>query len=125
MEYLDVEVLKGKTLKEIKVSEDKSEIYFTDSEDTQYKMYHDQNCCESVYLEDVVGDLSDLLGSPILTAREDTNRESNPEDLPDYTNYDSFTWTFYNFATIKGSVTMRWYGESNGYYSESVDFVKL
>jgi hypothetical protein len=82
-------------------------------------MYHYQDCCESVDIEDIVGDLSDLVGNPILRASEDRNRELNTK------NDESFTWTFYNISTIKGHVTIRWYGSSNGYYSESVSIYQL
>jgi hypothetical protein len=73
-----------------------------------------------VTVEDIVGDLGDLIGEPILIAEEVTSNE-NPEGVTkEY--QDSFTWTFYKFATRKGYVDIRWYGESNGCYSEGVDF---
>jgi hypothetical protein len=53
--------------------------------------------------------------------------EVSSEKIPDHydTYYDSSTWTFYKFATMKGSVTVRWLGTSNGYYSEGVSYEEL
>lgn len=71
---------------------------------------------------DVVGDLKDLIGNPILLAEEVVGGDT-PEDV-DREFSESYTWTFYKLSTIIGSVTIRWLGESNGYYSESVYFEK-
>lgn len=74
---------------------------------------------------DIVGDIEDLIGSPILLAEEITHDNINPNGVDVPKNQDSFTWTFYKLSTIKGSVTIRWYGKSNGcYYSEEVKFIK-
>jgi hypothetical protein len=116
----------GKTITKINKSIDRIE-FICKNEDSIFKnvpivyvMYHCQDCCESVYVEDINGDLDDLLNTPILQAEERTSRE-NPEGFEkEY--QDSFTWTFYHLATINGYVTIRWYGESNGWYSERVDF---
>jgi hypothetical protein len=114
--------LLGKTLTCVKVEED--QISFN-TKTEQFKLYHSQDCCENVTVEDIVGDISDLIGTPILQAEEVISENKNPEGVtvPNY--QDSFTWTFYKLATMKGYVTIRWYGESNGYYSEAVDFAKL
>jgi len=113
------EVLKGRIISAIHNNGD--EMIFEMEDGAEYRMYHEQDCCESVSIEDIVGDLDDLIGSPILEAEEVTN--ASDEGKGDYIP-ESFTWTFYKLGTIKGSVTIRWYGESNGYYSESVTFCK-
>ncbi len=114
--------LKGHTLTAIE-NEANEELVFTLDTGEQYKLYHESDCCESVTIEDICGELSDLVGTPILMAEEATSK-TNPESVvKEY--QDSFTWTFYKLATIKGYVTIRWYGESNGYYSERVDWAML
>ena len=82
-------------------------------------MFHEQDCCESVQVEDVAGDMQDLVGSPIVQAEESSNSDNPPLRC------ESFTWTFYRLATAKGQVVLRWLGESNGYYSESVSFEEV
>lgn len=86
----------------------------------KFHMYHSQDCCESVSIEDICGDMKDLIDLPLLMAEEVSS-----ENEPAPPNADSYTWTFYKLGTVKGAVTIRWLGESNGYYSESVDSVWL
>ena len=117
---VDFSVLKGKVLKDVKVV-GHEQIIFTTNDDIEYKMCHTQDCCESVHITDINGDIKDLIGSEILLAEESTNRDNPPDE--DY--IESFTWTFYKLATIKGYVDIRWYGSSNGYYSESVELYKI
>ena len=82
----------------------------------QFMFAHQQDCCETVRINDIVGDLQDLCGSPMLLAEEVRGATE-----PDEEHYESYSYTFYKFATRKGYVDVRWLGESNGYYSESVD----
>jgi hypothetical protein len=111
--------LLGRVLYRVTADGDQLKLYLSD---TNYVVfYHQQDCCESVYIEDICGDLQDLVGAPLLVAEEVSNYDAEPL----YESEESYTWTFYKFATRKGYVDVRWYGSSNGYYSESVsvDFV--
>jgi hypothetical protein len=105
--------LNGKTLSRVE-KQDKydDQLWFYTTDGKAVKMYHSQDCCESVHIEDVAGDLNDLVGSPIL--RAEVRTEDGKAD------YGDLTYTYYELATIKGSITIRWYGSSNGYYSTRV-----
>ena len=126
MERKDLNDLLGKTLTAIKVELD--EIIFTRDDGQRLRMYHPQDCCEDVRVEEVIGDINDLIGSTLLMAEEVKSEDETPPGIPPKPLKNkgaTFTWTFYKFATIKGYVTIRWYGTSNGYYSEEVDLVML
>ena len=121
------EKLRGKVLTKIEGMEPRSEeIIFTAEDGSVYNMYHEQDCCEGVDVEDVCGDVDDLIGSEILLAEEVVHDNEWPDGVenPNSWEPESFTWTFYKLATRKGFVDIRWLGESNGYYSEGVDFVQ-
>ena len=117
---VEISELIGKTITEINgMVEDGNFITFKTSDGCEYQMYHNQDCCESVTIDDILGDVDDLIGSPILGAEKCTNEGS----LDKYG--DTFTWTFYHFVTAKGYLNLKWFGESDGNYSESVDFCKV
>lgn len=113
------ETLKGQTLVNIIGGIGDKSMTFTTDNNKKYQMYNkDENFGNDVQVtvEDIVGDLSDLINCPLLMAEVVTNKGKKSIDKG------SHAWTFYKLSTIKGSVTIRWYGSSNGYYSEAVGF---
>lgn len=124
-EEFTLDDLRGKTFTKVYVKEDsggdRTELIF-ENDEFKFTFLHEEDCCEHVFIEDIVGDLNDLVGKPLDIVEEvEYDRDFNPPDVEPVSG-DSFTWTFYKFATIKGYVDVRWLGESNGYYSEGVDF---
>lgn len=126
---------------------DDEQIIFTGLSPTgreiRVQFVYEHDCCAHCSVEDVCGDWNDLLGVPLLQAEEvsfdNHSGKHGSEIKPLYVaaflddpadvqhivertdeDAESWTWTFYRFATIKGAVTVRWFGSSNGYYSESV-----
>ena len=108
----------GKTFVQVTGAVGNFDLLFETAQGERFMFSHQQDCCERVDINDIVGDLEDLVGEPLLVA-EQVEGET-PVDFNER-EYESVTWTFYKFATRKGYVDVRWLGESNGYYSEGVD----
>ena len=106
----------GKTFVQVTGSVDSDEMLFETAQGERFLFAHMQDCCETVRINDITGVLEDLVGEPLLIAEEVSGATE-----PDEEHYESYTYTFYKFATRKGYVDVRWLGESNGYYSESVE----
>lgn len=112
--------LVGKTL--TSVTNNDSDLLFVCTDGYEYIMYHAQDCCESVYIEDIDGDLQTLVGFPITVAEKSSSGDIPEGVEPPECRNDEETWTFYRIANKKVFITIRWYGGSNGYYSTEVDF---
>ena len=87
------------------------------TDDCVYAFYHEQSCCESVWLTQVDGISDKIIGSRILIAEEVVDEKD--------TEYGHITWSFYKIGTNKGMIDFRWQGESDGGYSEIVNLVKI
>lgn len=81
----------------------------------EYTFFHDQECCESVYLHDIDDSFKLICGEKIMVA--EIVSQAGPAAEDDL----SRTWTFLKLGSGLGSITLRFLGESSGYYSESVD----
>lgn len=119
--YKEYKSLIGQVFSRVeKSNSDNDQIKFYVGDDTEptYVLKHEQDCCEHVYIESITGDLYDLVGHPITMAEIVWKDGESKKDEYGYSD-ESSTWTFIKFATIKGYVDIRFYGSSNGYYSES------
>jgi hypothetical protein len=110
--------LVGESLKEVKTSLRAPSVDFILTDGRRFQLNHVQDCCEDVYVEDITGDLNDLVGKIFLA-------DENSKEASDADSSDSATWTFYRIATAKGAVVIRFIGISNGCYSEKVDFEEV
>lgn len=111
-----LDTLIGKTIINISGLEEESEevVITTRSSDgvtELHTFWHEVGCCEEVWLEDFEKPTAN--GGLIISAELSTeiNKGCNNE-----------TWSFYKIETTKGELFMRWYGASNGYYSEEVAY---
>lgn len=111
----------GKTIQEIrgcKKHSDEVTIIFTDG--SCLKFYHQQSCCETVLLEDFDITPEWLVNSNIISVEERISRSG--EGVKPLNDWDeSYTWSFYVIKTSSSTMVLRWYGESNGWYSETVN----
>lgn len=116
---VELKELVGKVIKKITgLEKDSEEVRIFTECGQEYMFYHEQDCCETVDLNDYEGEAEDLIGGLITSAEI---AKGDHDKAPAYA--ESFTWTFYKIETSKGGLWMRWLGESNGYYGEEVDFV--
>lgn len=115
--------LKGKTISSWSgiPTPDDDQVDFVLTDGTKCSIYHSQDCCERVQLVKVIGDPTAVLGQPIKVATDD--HPDDPEWMPEDLGTDSYTWTRYQIITESGVELELWFiGESNGYYSETMDF---
>lgn len=97
------------------LKKDSREAFFYLKDGTVVKMYHWQDCCEYVVIEDIDNEADIYTDTNFCEIEEVSNTDWVDE-------CERCTWTFYKIRTNKGYATIRWYGTSNGYYSERVDF---
>ena len=110
----DIKDMVGKKVLGIYYDEENFQIL---TDDGVYAFYHEQSCCEDVWLTQVDGISDKIIGSRIVIAEVVTDEKSVAGG--------SITWSFYKIGTNKGMIDFRFQGESNGYYSETVDLIKI
>lgn len=103
--------LKHQTIRDIRIRADEVEI---ETDAGTFRLYHDQDCCESVLVQSVVGDRESVTGSPITLAEEDSVCGEGSYG-------ESWTDTKFFLEAAGKRLEIVFHGESNGCYREGVD----
>jgi len=120
----DLKDLKGKRVLAVNGLKAGSEAAdFLLSDGSIFEMAYYPECCASCSILEMDCTPEDFIDQEILNAEEVGGGETPAPDS-EYAP-ESYTWTFMKFTTSKGHFTIRWYGESNGYYSETPSCVLL
>lgn len=114
MEYFTIKGMIGKVLTSAE-NVNNEQLHFGFADGSKIVFYHQQEWFESVYIEDICGSLEDMIGGEFVQAEEAIEYKED--------GFGDNQWTFYKFATTKSSVTVRWYGTSDGDSSVNVDLV--
>lgn len=121
---VDFEVLKGQTVAEVIVDNEKSMIVFVCKDGKRYALMHRQECCEEVTLEDFDAKMiENLPGHEILEAYGSSEAGEETEEMKEWGR--SSTWTFFVIRTMLDTYTIRFFGSSNGYYSEDAELYEI
>jgi len=118
MNRTTVETLVGEILTHIDIDPDNDVILLTTQSGRQVRIFHDQDCCESVAIKGTDGEWHNLIGKPIVEATQEESQDDTSE-------FESCTHTQLSFRVDDATVISRWIGTSNGCYSESVDLEEI
>jgi len=114
---IEVGAIVGEVLTHVDTNEHGDEILLTTASGKTIKIFHSQDCCETVSIEGTDGAWHDLFGKVIVEATQSewSDQEPKPNEYSE-----SWTRTELKFRSDDTTVISRWIGESNGYYSEGV-----
>ena len=106
---MEIKELLNRTIKSIYVGD---ETYINCTDGSEWRFYHEQDCCESVALDEKVS-LNPITPCTILDVSYacETGEESWG---------DTWTRSTYSLVTSEGPMILVFHGQSNGYYSEDV-----
>ena len=118
--HVEFSDLVGEVLDAVDIDREENQILLTTRSGRKFLVYHEQDCCEKVAISGQDGNFDKLIGKPIVEARDFAVDTGESES-----DYDSQTTTTLVFRVDDQTVISRWVGDSNGYYSESVDIAEL
>lgn len=116
---MDIKELCGEILTNIDIDDDY--ILLTTVSGRKIQIFHYQDCCESVSIESVEGNIVNLTGKVLIDVSERIDDSDNPPKDCD----ESWTRTIHTFKTNDETVIVKWIGISNGYYSENVTIEEI